>query len=60
MSLKQLLGLESFPLSEMEIVKRIHEAYQNHREEVEFTTGLRKVRVRLADVCPEGIIRKDY
>ncbi len=44
----------------MEIVRKIHDAYLNHREEIEFSTGSKRVKVKLNDVYPEGIIRKDY
>lgn len=58
MSLKKLLGLESFPIRDSEIMRRIHEGYRQQLEEIEFSSGERRVKVKLGDVFPGGIIIK--
>ena len=59
MSLKKLLGLETFPLSETEIMKKIDDAYQTSRDEIVFTFNSKKVTVRLSKISPLGMMT-DY
>ena len=60
MSMKKLLGLEFFPLSEEEIARRIKLALRNNQKEVEFVSQKRKVVVKLANVNPQGLMRDWY
>jgi len=57
--IKQLLGLEACSLTEEEIVERLQEARRQQLHEVEFLTTQKKVKVRLKQVNPAGIMR-DY
>ena len=56
MSLKKLLGLELFPLHDSEIMRRLAEARQNNVEVVEFSSGIKKVRVKLTPVQIDGLM----
>lgn len=58
MTLKQLLGLEDFPILETEIMSRLQEAYRNKQEIVEFCCGNMKVKVRVRQTSPEGVMRE--
>ena len=62
MALKKLLGLESFSISDSEIIKRIRKAQSEHKREVVFTSPQKKVTIRLSDVDPAGMMREywDY
>ena len=59
MSLKKVLGLELFPIEDAEIMHRLQEAFNNRQEVVEFCSGNRKVRVKVNQISPEGLM-KDY
>ena len=58
MTLKKLLGLEDFPILETEIMSRLQEAYRNKQEIVEFCCGNTKVKVRIRQIWPEGMMRE--
>ena len=62
MSFKKLLGLESFPINEVEILRRIQEARRHKRQEIEFISQNKTVKVKLHILNPEGIMRgnQDY
>ncbi|PIN75130.1 hypothetical protein COV17_04230 [Candidatus Woesearchaeota archaeon CG10_big_fil_rev_8_21_14_0_10_36_11] len=62
MTMKKLLGLESFPFTEEEIVQRIRDAQRNHLKEVVFSTPNRKITITLGDINPAGMMREywDY
>ncbi|MBU0456551.1 MAG: hypothetical protein ABH824_00660 [Nanoarchaeota archaeon] len=55
MALKNLLGLESFPIGDSEIMRRIQEAYKQNLEEIEFSSEKRVVKIKLSKVSQEGI-----
>jgi len=57
MSVKQLLGLERFPIKEEEIMARITEAQNQNLNEVVFAFGQQKVKVRLSPTNPQGCMR---
>ena len=60
MSLKKLLGLDTCPLSEQEIIKKIDEASKNKQEEIVFTCkNNKKVKIRLSQVSSMGLMN-DY
>ncbi len=59
MSLKSLLGLENFPVRDSEIMRRLEEARRNHEKEVVFRMPGRTVKVTLAAVNLQGLMR-DY
>ena len=54
MSLKELLGLEAFDLSDVEIITKITEARRNNIEFLEFTSNKKKVSIRLIKNSNEG------
>ncbi len=56
MSLKKLLGLDAFPLSEEEIMARIEQAYRNNRHEIEFQNSSKHIKVSLSDCIPLGVV----
>jgi len=56
MSLKAMLGLESFPIGDAEIMRQIKEAYSKKQNLVEFSSGKRKVTIRLSPISPEGLM----
>lgn len=57
MSVKTLLGLEAFPITESEIIRKIEEAQRRHLSEIEFTSPRKRVLVKIGDVEPKGIMR---
>jgi len=57
MSYKSLLGLESFNLTEREIVDKIKHARSKHRTYIEFVSPNKKVVIKLNPVDPAGIMR---
>ncbi|MBI2146702.1 hypothetical protein HYU22_05155 [Candidatus Woesearchaeota archaeon] len=59
MTMKKLLGLESSPLEEREIVRMIQEAQQQKKPEIEFLVGTRKIKLKLSQISPDGLMR-DY
>ena len=56
MSLKTLLGLESFQLTESEIARRTKEARVKRLSEIEFTSPKRKVKIKLKGLELPGIM----
>lgn len=60
MSLKKLLGMESFPIEEEEIMSRIKEAERKHLKEIIFASGYKKVKVKLQQTSPEGMMRDNF
>tara|TARA_Y100000310_G_C20642624_1_gene794817 strand:- start:1156 stop:1353 length:198 start_codon:yes stop_codon:yes gene_type:complete len=57
MSVKKLLGLESFPIKEAEIMARIAEAKRKNLKEVVFTGNNHKVKIKLTYTNPQGCMR---
>ncbi len=57
MSLKKLLRLESFHMTDEEIIKKIRKAQRNHKHEVVFTSKDKTVRLRLSDVDSMGVMQ---
>jgi hypothetical protein len=55
-SLKELLGLETFRLSDSEIMRAISNARSLGQEEVVFSSAQNKVVVSLSKVNPKGVI----
>ena len=62
MALKKLLGLESFHLTDEEIIRKIKQAQRDHRHEVIFSSRKKKVTIRLSNVDPAGMMQEywDY
>ncbi len=62
MSLKKILGLDSFPLNDSEIMRKIVEAKRNNIEIIEFSSGTKKVRVNISNVASQGMMwqQSDY
>ena len=62
MTLKKLLGLEAFPLTDEEIMQKIQEAQQRHLSVVEFSMPSKRVKIKVSDVEPQGMMREywDY
>ncbi len=60
MSMKILLGLNGFNLSEQEIVTAIANARCKGQEEVVFRSNSQKVVVKLAQVNPQGVMRSTW
>ena len=59
MALKKLLGMESFPLREEEIMFKIRDAYLKKQDEIVFSFGDSKVKLNLTKLSPDGLMR-DY
>jgi len=57
MSLKSLLYLDSFPIKEEDIMRKLQEAYAQHKEVIEFSHNHKKVAVRISNLHPEGLMR---
>jgi|SaaInlStandDraft_6_1057023.scaffolds.fasta_scaffold311582_1 hypothetical protein len=62
MSLKKILGLESFPINNSEIMRKIVEAQRNNIETIEFSSGIKKVRINISNIPSSKIIwqQSDY
>ncbi len=62
MTLKKLLGLEAFPLTDEEIMRKIEDAQQRHLSVVEFSIPTKRVKIKVTDVEPQGVMREywDY
>ena len=60
MSLKMLLGLEDFSITDREIIEKINEAHRKQLLEVEFSSSHRKVTIRLSQVNPIGLTRGHF
>ena len=59
MSVKRLLGLDSFPLTEAEIMRKLEDAFKDNRSEVVFTSKKKEVKVKLNQLSPLGLM-DDY
>ena len=57
MSVKKLLGLETFPIKEAEIMARIADARRKNLKEVIFTGDQRKVKIKITHTNPQGCMR---
>ena len=56
MSLKKLLGLDTFPLKEKEIIQKIQQAYNQNKREIEFFSRTKRVVIKLSQLqMPSGI-----
>jgi hypothetical protein len=60
LGLKTLLGLESFQISESEIMRQIKEAQKKHLSEIEFTSPKKNVKIKLKGLDLPGIMRDDW
>ena len=60
MSVKQLLGLDKFPIKEEEIMTRISEAQNQNLNEVVFTFGQQKVKIRMSPTNPQGCMQMSH
>lgn len=61
MTVKKLLGLESFPLSDAEIMRKIKEAQNKKQDEIEFSAeGKMSVKVRLRHLSPDGLMKGNF
>lgn len=56
MSIKNVLGLETFPITEEEVIRKIKEAQSKNLREVEFTSGSKTVKLRLAQTQTVGMM----
>ncbi|MBI4983625.1 hypothetical protein HZC32_03200 [Candidatus Woesearchaeota archaeon] len=59
MSVKKLLGLDSFPVREEEIMQKIQEAYSKGERELTFSAGKNRVKITLNRLSLDGLMR-DY
>lgn len=59
MSMKKLLGLDALPIGDEEVMRRMQEAFEAGQEEVVFTAGSHKVKVKLCHTSSQGCMR-DY
>ena len=59
MSLKGLLGLESCPLTEEEVIKALQNASNKQLDEIEFPSK-NQVKVRIAKVNPKGTMNGHF
>ncbi len=60
MALKELLGLESFHLSEREIISAINDARIKQKSEVVFSSNSKRVVVGVSSVNSLGIMRDTW
>lgn len=60
MSLKKVLGLDSFPLTDSEIMGKIAEAKRNNINVIEFSNDSKKVRINISKVASVGLMRGLY
>jgi hypothetical protein len=56
MSIKTVLGLEAFPITEEQVIKKIKDAQNNNLREVEFTSGGKTVKLRLSQTQAIGMM----
>jgi len=59
MSVKKLLGLEGLHIGDEEIMRRMQEAMMAGQDEVVFTAGVHKIKVKLGHTALQGCMR-DY
>ncbi len=52
-----LLGLDSFNISDEEIMQRIKEAYKKGSDEVTFSSGSKTKRINLTKLSPDGLMK---
>ncbi|MBU0459804.1 MAG: hypothetical protein KKH52_04200 [Nanoarchaeota archaeon] len=57
MSVKKLLGLESFPICDSEIMQKIKDAQRQQLTEVEFIFNQKKVKIKIPQLAPEAMMR---
>ena len=57
MSVKKLLGLDNFSITEEEIMHKLEDAYRRHLHEVEFSSPKRKVRIKIKEVDKAGMMK---
>jgi hypothetical protein len=55
--MKTLLGLDSFNISDEEIMRRIQAAYKQEKSEVTFSSGNKKIRINLTKLSPDGLMK---
>lgn len=60
MTLKQLLGIETLPLTEREVMRQIEEARSQGVAFLEFFTPLGKVKLSLSKVNMGGMMRDSW
>lgn len=56
MSVKKLLGLDSFPIGDTEIMQRIRDAQRKQLQEVEFIFQQKKVKIKIPQLAPEAMM----
>ena len=59
MSLKSLLGLDAFPITEAEIMRRIEDAHHKQLQQIQFSVGKTTVNVILHEVRRESVWREN-
>lgn len=59
MSLKKLLHLEDFPLTEREIIAKIEDAQVHHQSSIEFVHGKRHVVIKINECSTNGLMGGD-
>jgi len=57
MSVKKLLGLETFSITEEEIISRLEDAYRKKLQEVEFSSSKKKVKIKIKNVARSGMMK---
>ena len=61
MSIKTLLGLDSFPLKDYELIQKLAEARSKNLSHLEFKTKKgRTVKINISSLYPEGIMHGSY
>ena len=61
MGIKTLLGLESFPLRDYELIQKLREARTNNVEILEFRTACGKsVKINLSQLSLDGVMQGNY
>lgn len=60
MALKNLLGLRSFPITDGEIMRKIHDARAKQIEEIEISTPEGIVKLKLGKISYEGMMRDSF
>jgi hypothetical protein len=57
MSVKKLLGLENFSITEEEIMGKLEKAHRNRTQEVEFSSSEKNVKIKLKNVARSGMMK---
>jgi hypothetical protein len=61
MGMKALLGLESFPLKDYELIQKLREARSNNVDILEFrTTCGKSVKINLSQLSLDGVMQGNY